>query len=419
MFVSGYDGLPENRQRVTHYVALLHVGFDSYSEALLEVPVLPAMSSDFDLILGTGWTKFRDATLDFNHHRVTFTDSYHRDQAIYTGTDDTSLPFVCSAKAYRGVLNTAGTQSYLLFIQAQSPDSSSPPPPHSVPIFGTDKDGAPQTFHIRLPPDLHPNAAASVTAALQHDRLFMPPHVSEIPDRDVTHDVELLPGTRPPYLRYRPTSPIEGKVLLEHLQAMIKAGVVRPSKSPYGAPVLFALKPDGSLRFCVDYRALNAVTKKDRYPLPNIEQLITKLGRSKVFSTLDMHASFWQIKLSEPEKSAFLTEHGQFEFLVMPFGMCNAPSTMQRFMHDLFADLDFVTIFIDDICIHSVDDAEHAKHLSIVLDRLHTNGLREPPQMQILHRRNQVPWTHRLSRLRQTRPGRRLCRHRSTRAKVL
>ena len=152
------------------------------------------------------------------------------------------------------------------------------------------------------------------------------------------------------------------------------AGAIRPSSSPWGAPVLFVKKLDGSLRFCMDYRALNKLTVKDAYPLPHHEDLVDQLGTTKYFSSLDLRSGYWQCRIAEGSiaKSAFLTRYGHFEWKVMPFGLTNAPATFMRAMNNLFADLldKGVVVFLDDVLIYSNTLEEHFTLLHKVMERL-------------------------------------------------
>ena len=169
-------------------------------------------------------------------------------------------------------------------------------------------------------------------------------------------------------------SPKEQLLIKEQIKELLDGGAIRPSSSPWGSPVLFVKKPDGSLRFCVDYRALNSLTVKDRYPLPRGEELLDQLGGSRYFSSLDLRSGYWQCKVAEQdiEKTAFLTRYGQFEWIVMPFGLCNAPATFMRTMNNLFVDLldKGVIVFLDDILIYSSSLEEHNRLLGLVLERL-------------------------------------------------
>ena len=155
---------------------------------------------------------------------------------------------------------------------------------------------------------------------------------------------------------------------------MLEAGAIRPSSSPWGAPVLFAKKPDGSLRFCVDYRALNKITVKDSYPLPRHEDLMDRLGSAKFFTTLDLRSGYWQCRIAEEDvpKTAFLTRYGLYEWVVMPMGLTNAPATFMRTMNNLFKDLldEGVVVFLDDVLIYSNTSEGHFKLLEKVLAHL-------------------------------------------------
>ncbi|KAL7077477.1 hypothetical protein ACQ4LE_002964 [Meloidogyne hapla] len=158
------------------------------------------------------------------------------------------------------------------------------------------------------------------------------------------------------------------------LQDYLGRGLIRPSISPWASPIVLVPKRDGSLRFCVDYRGLNSVTTKDAFPLPNIDQILLNLNGKKFFSTLDFHSGYWQIKMdrSSIEKTAFLTEFGLHEFVVMPFGLSNAVATFQRFMSRLFEDFinKFIFVYIDDILIASTTFEEHCEHLRLVFEKI-------------------------------------------------
>ena len=171
------------------------------------------------------------------------------------------------------------------------------------------------------------------------------------------------------------------------LEAMQNEGVIQPSRSPWASPVVLVRKKDGTHRFCVDYRRLNSVTKADTYPLPRIDDLLDQLGLAKYFTTLDLAAGYWQIRVHQgsQEKTAFVTPQGLFEFRVMPFGLCNAPAVFQRLMQQVLQGLnpaegpDFVSVYLDDVLVFSQTLEEHLEHLKRVIERIEEVGLKLKP----------------------------------------
>ena len=155
------------------------------------------------------------------------------------------------------------------------------------------------------------------------------------------------------------------------LQELLDKGFIRPSNSPWGAPVLFVKKKDDTLRLCINYRQLNKVTVKNRYPLPRIDDLFDQLKGARVFSKIDLRSGYHQLRIKEQDiqKTAFRTRYGHYEFLVMPFGLTNAPAMFMDLMNRVFRPyLDqYVVVFIDDILVYSNSHLEHEQHLRVVL----------------------------------------------------
>jgi hypothetical protein len=199
------------------------------------------------------------------------------------------------------------------------------------------------------------------------------------PEREVEFYIDLIPGTVPiakrPY-RMAPTELAELKLQIADLQ---QKGYIRPSSSPWGAPVLFITKKDGSMRMCIDYRSLNEVTIKNKYPLPRIDDLFDQLQGAKYFSKIDLRSGYHQLRIKEADiqKTAFVTRYGQYEFTVMPFRLTNAPAFFMNLMNKVFMEeLDkFVVVFINDILIYSKNREDHKRHLQTVLGRLRAHQL--------------------------------------------
>ena len=171
--------------------------------------------------------------------------------------------------------------------------------------------------------------------------------------------------------------------------------VIKPSKSPWASPVVLVKKKDGTMRFCVDYRKLNAVTHKDTYPLPRIDDALHILSGSHWFNTIDLLSGYWQVGVAEKdkEKTAFTTQEGLFEFNVMPFGLCNAPATFQCLMDLTLAGMLWTEclVYLDDIIIFGRTFEDHLRNLTSVLERLRGVNLKAKPskcaffQKQVLY----------------------------------
>ncbi|GJP73421.1 hypothetical protein CLOP_g4136 [Closterium sp. NIES-67] len=175
------------------------------------------------------------------------------------------------------------------------------------------------------------------------------------------------PGSKPTFRAPYRLSPTELTDMKKQIEYLLAKGLIRPSTSPYGAPVLFTPKPDGSLRMCIDYRALNKQTIKNKYPIPRIDDLLDQLRGATVFSKLDLRSGYWQIRMADNSiyKTAFRTRYGSYEYLVMPFGLTNAPATFQAEMNHILRPLldECVVVYLNDILIYSRDMKQHVEHL--------------------------------------------------------
>ena len=234
-----------------------------------------------------------------------------------------------------------------------------------------DGDELRQLIAEKLPPNL--NEYGHVFSKAASDEL--PPHREGV-DHDIvlTGDLSEL-GTSPLYTM----SLDQLKLMKEYLHDHLQKGFIEHSDAPYASPVLFAKKPGGGWRFCVDYRKLNAITKKDKYPLPLIEETLARLARARIFTKLDVRQAFYRIRMEDSVKdlTTFRTRYGSYRYKVLPFGLCNGPASFQRYINGVLFDYldDFCTAYIDDILIYSEDPLEHEMHVKKVLQRLADAGL--------------------------------------------
>ena len=196
--------------------------------------------------------------------------------------------------------------------------------------------------------------------------------------RSVDHEIQVKEDLKPPHRPLFQRSPAELEEEKEYVEKLLKSGKIVPSKAPYGAS-LFFVKQNGKLRGFVDYTALNRHTKKNNAPIPRSDEIFDRLGGAKSFSKLDTETGFHQIRVKPEgiEKTAFNTNYGQFEDLVMPMELCNAPAIFQTLMNQLFYDCidNYLVVYMDDLLIFSKDEASQLKHQETVLRRLGENKL--------------------------------------------
>ena len=201
----------------------------------------------------------------------------------------------------------------------------------------------------------------------------LPPHRSY--DHKIRLESDISLGYSPLYNM----SSEELQVLKKYLVENLDKGFIEPSQAPFASPVLFVKKPNGGLRFCIDFRKLNELTRKDRYPLPLIDETLSRLNKAKVFSKLDIRQAFHRIRMNpdSEELTTFRTRYGSYKCKVLPFGLTNGPATYQRYMNDILLNYldDFCTAYLDDILIYSDNELEHEHHVKLVLQRLRDAGL--------------------------------------------
>ena len=194
----------------------------------------------------------------------------------------------------------------------------------------------------------------------------LPPH------REIEFSIDVIPGATPASITPYRMAPLELKELKLQLQELLEKGFIRPSVSPWEAPVLFVKKKDGTLRLCIDYRQLNKLIVKNKYPLPRIDDLFDQLKGASIFSKIDLRSGYHQLRIKDADvhKTMFRTRYGHYEFLVMPFGLTNAPAAFMDLMNRVFRPYvdQFVVVFIEDILVYSKDRESHDTHIQVVLD---------------------------------------------------
>lgn len=239
-----------------------------------------------------------------------------------------------------------------------------------------------------VPVDLEGSSLSPEECQLVRNFLSQHQHVFALTDKDYggTHSIfhEIPTGDAAPIRqRYRQIAPSLYQEVRVMLQDLLEAGIIHKSTSPWASPIVLVKKKDGSTRFCVDYRKLNSVTRKDAFPLPRVEESLTMLSQAKFFSTLDLASGYWQVPVQpeDRQKTAFTTPMGLYEWDRMPFGLCNGPATFQRLMEACLGDLNYesLLIYLDDIIVFSSDFSTHLQRLELVFERLVQHGLKLKP----------------------------------------
>ena len=316
-------------------------------ENISQLGIFPSMSPSYDVILGLPWLRDRNPLIDWTRLTINWSHS-----VPVTGKPDTFVTLSEEPCLFLGVIDSRhvedSDETSLCFVTTIAEEQASPVVPkwlqETLNKFS-------DVFSDTLP---------------------------SLPTKGPFHQIKVH-SDDPICLPLRRMSPLELDALRKTLDDLLTQGFIRPSSSPWGAPILFVKKKDGSLRLCVDYRALNKVTVKNKYPIPLIDELLDRLAGAKFFSALDLCSGYHQVRMHPDsiEKSAFRTRYGSFEWLVMPFGLTNAPATFMAFMHSIFHNVvdDFAIVYMDDILIFSKTEEEHARHVETVLELLRDNGL--------------------------------------------
>ena len=355
------DGRESIAGAITHEIELEILLGEHSERTILQVTKL----SDYPIILGKAWLDRHNPDINWSTNFISFTSSFCLSNCMNSSKSVPKVNFenhVCSVSPV--VFGQLALKEKLQIYAVSTSDIREY-------LEKTEKSEAEELQELRekVPSEYHD--LLPLFTKKEADKL--PPH------RYVDHTIELEEGKKPPFGPLYNMSNLELQALGNYLDENQKKGFIRPSTSSSASPVLFVRKPGGGLRFCVDYRGLNAITKKNRYPLPLIDETLRQLQNSKIFTRLDLRGAYNLIRIRQGDEhlTAFRTRYGLFEYLVMPFGLTNAPATCQQFVNDTLRQyLDrFCVVYLDDILIYSETLQEHKKQVRLILETLLKAGL--------------------------------------------
>ncbi|KAJ1045311.1 hypothetical protein NDA10_002570 [Ustilago hordei] len=361
------------------FSASMQVSIGTHNLGVVEASV--ANTADYDLILGFTELRRLKPTIQWDMGQLEF-KTQEQDQpprrppeAARAGDLTMRRPtlhgneFVSAEHILRAALED-GPIGFMLLEE----------PPSSLLAFGFVPTGADKGVEMEVEVD-KVVMAADIPKPYQHlQDVFDEVEADKLPHH-TEHDLhlELIEGGKPPQGPLYLKGPKEMSKLRRYLDENLEKGFIRPSKSLAQSPVLFVPKKDGGLRLCVDYRGLNEITVKNRAPLPLIEEQLFLLRKARIYTKLDLRAAYNLIRIAKGDewKTAFGTQLGLYEYLVMPFGLANAPAHFQSFINDIFRDIIgiYVVVYLDDFLIFSDTEEAHVKHVTKVLTRLRSNRL--------------------------------------------
>lgn len=366
MYLVMADGSRSSQPVIKHETVPLQLQVNNH----LETIVFLVAKLSCPIIIGHSWLKLHNPDINWETGAIKFGSEFCSDNCNITvrprkKTAEVDLKEVCIRDTQLDVLlssiniddsiddciHTCSLESHVYPLVESKPEDSGNVLPQEISDFA-------DVFEVKTSDTL-------------------PPH------RSYDCEIQINPNSKPPVGRLYSQTVEETEIMKGWIDENLKKGFIRPSSSPFAAPCFFVRKPDWTndkkLRLCMDYRGLNSVTVKDRYPIPLISDMIRTLANGKVFTTLDLQGAYnlLRMKSGHEKYTAFNTKFGQFEFLVMPFGLCNAPAAFQKMMNDMFKDKigTYVLVYLDDIVIYSKNLDDHWQHVRAVLQVLRENKL--------------------------------------------
>ncbi|MCO5571593.1 hypothetical protein L7F22_025338 [Adiantum nelumboides] len=308
-----------------------------------------------DVILGAPWFDCLAASIKFSERKISF-KFREKDMYINPRESGSSIPLV-NYQAFDKSIKSSFF-AYMIFVK----DS----------LNGVDET---QVNENGMQVDLE-----LFNFLNQFQDVFIDDILGELPPKqgDDDHTIELIPGSSPPNKPPYRVSQAQQEEIMRQVNELVEKGMVRPSSSPFCSPVLLVQKKDGTYRMCVHYRALNRITIKNRFPVPQLEDLFDKLQGSTYFSRIDLKSGYHQIRIVDEDivKTTFHTTFGLYEYFVMPFGLINAPATFNHMMERIFQPhRNFTGVFFDDVIIYSKTIEEHKEHLKVIFQALRDNKL--------------------------------------------
>ena len=357
--VEAIDGRMLSSGAITEATVPLILQLGTHKEALSFYLIT---SPRHPIILGLSWLKENNPVIDWHNHSVTFQRKTHMEVGA------------ASSVAVSEWSETFSMEHSSFQLGPMHLDAHAPVTLHSISMGNDSESSAAELVPTKTNLDSLPSKYGDFVD------VFEKKNADRLPEHRLYDcPIDLQEGTSPPFGPIYGLSEPELEALRTYLNENLEKGFIQPSKSPAGAPILFVKKKDGSLRLCVDYRGLNKITVRNRYPLPLIPELLDRLRCAQVFSKIDLRGAYnlVRIKPGDEWKTAFRTRYGHFEYKVMPFGLTNAPAVFQHMMNDIFREyLDhFVVVYLDDILVFSSSIEEHTHHVRLTLSKLREHGL--------------------------------------------